>query len=280
MSQIITEEMIREYVSFLKDSEKSEATVEKYEKAVRRFNENLNGNSAVTKAEAVAWKNSLAKTKAISTVNIQIAALNSFFKYHGWSDCVLKPFRIQKKTFSTPDRELTKTEYQTLVRTAEEQGKKKISLLLQLLATTGMRVSEVQYVTIDCLNREKVEINLKGKVRTILLPDKMCRKLRQYCKKEGIKAGEVFLTRTGKAMTRKEIWAHFKRLCKGAGVSEKKVFPHNLRRLFARTFYQVKSDIVKLADLLGHSSIETTRIYLMTSGMEHRRLIEKLRLIC
>lgn len=197
----------------------------------------------------------------------------------GWQECKIRPLRIQHKAFRDSDRELTKEEYEKLVTTANDRGRERLALILETICATGIRVSELRYITVEALDRGRAEIAMKGKIRTIMIPGKLRRKLMRYVKKKKIVSGEVFLTRNGKAVSRKQIWAEMKALCKKAGIEAGKVFPHNLRHLFARCFYQVCRDIARLADVLGHSSIDTTRIYLISSGVEHERTLERLRLI-
>ena len=268
------------FENYLYIQERSAATVEKYTHALRRFYAWLPEDKTVDKSRAIAYKAYLIESYATASVNAELAALNGFFKFQGWEDCRVKPLRIQRQLFVSTEKELSRQEYERLVATAEQQRKKKLSLLLQLMAATGLRVSEIQYITVDAVRYGRAEISLKGKIRVILLPGKLCRKLQKYIRAEKITAGAVFLSKSGKPMDRKAIWAQMKRLCKAAEVAPEKVFPHNLRHLFARTFYKAQKDIAKLADLLGHSSVETTRIYLMTSGTEHQRVLDRLRLVC
>ena len=271
---------IEAFLGSLVEQERSLATVEKYGRALERFWEWLPEGKVVEKALVIQYKETLAQRFAPAGVNTTLAAMNGFFRFLGWYECIVKPLQIQRRVFSSADRELSREEYQRLVQAARNKKDTRMALLLQLMASTGIRVSEIRYVTAEAVEKKSVCIRLKGKIRTILLPDKLCGKLRQYLKEKRIRTGPVFLTRTGRAMDRKEIWAKMKRLCQSAGVEAKKVFPHNLRHLFARSFYAVQKDIAKLADLLGHSSIETTRIYLLSSGQEHRQILERLCLIC
>lgn len=259
--------------------ERSAATIEKYDRDLRAFYRWLPENKRFRKETVMAYKGHLCETYAPASVNSMLAALRSFFKFMGWNDCDVKSLKVQRRIFSRKEKELNKEEYERLVETAELQGNRRLCLLLQIMASTGIRVSEVQYITVEAVKRGKAEISLKGKIRVILLPGKLCRKLLKYIKKEKITSGQIILTRSGRPMNRKEIWAQMKNLCKAAGVDTQKVFPHNLRHLFARIFYKVQRDLVKLADLLGHSSIETTRIYLITSGEEHLRDMERLGLV-
>ena len=209
-----------------------------------------------------------------------LAGINRFFAFMGWPECKVKALRLQRRSFREAERELDREEYRTLVRTARTLGRERLALVMETICATGIRVGEVPYITVEALRRGKAVVALKGKVRTILLPEKLCKKLLKYVKRQKITSGEVFLTGGGKRLSRVQIWAEMKRLCRTAGVAANKVFPHNLRHLFARTFYQASRDVVQLADILGHSSIETTRIYLLTTGTEHLRRLERLGLLC
>ena len=208
-----------------------------------------------------------------------VAAVNKFFSLCGWTDCRVKALRLQRRLFREEGRELTRREYDRLLAAARRSGKGQLELLMEAICATGIRVSEVKYLTVEAARAGRAEVHLKGKVRTILIPGKLRKKLLGYAKEKKIASGEIFLTRGGKSLSRKQIWAEMKALCKAAGVSPSKVFPHNLRHLFARTFYQVCRDVAKLADVLGHSSIETTRIYLISTGAEHARQLERLGLV-
>ena len=214
------------------------------------------------------------------TINVKLAAVNRFLVFLGWPAFRVKPLRIQRRLFRDDSRELTRPEYLRLLETARTQGRERLALLLETICGTGIRVSEVRYVTVEAVYRGRAEISLKGKIRTILLPGKLCRKLLKYARKQKIASGEIFLTRNEKGISRRQIWAEMKALCDKAGVAPSKVFPHNLRHLFARTFYRVCRDVAKLADVLGHSSIETTRIYLISTGTEHAGTLARLGLVC
>lgn len=267
------------FAAYLRTEERSEGTIEKYMRDVRKFFCWL-ADHMLEKSEIVRWRAQLlADGYAPETVNSMMIALNRFLDFIGRSDCRVHTLRIQRKLFRSQERELTRAEYERLVQTAERRGKERLALLLETIAATGIRVSEVQYLTVEAARAGRAEISLKGKIRVILLPNKLCRKLLKYAKKQKIASGEIFLTRNGKSLSRRQIWSEMKHLCKFAGVEASKVFPHNLRHLFATVFYQACKDIAKLADVLGHSSIETTRIYLLTSGTEHAHSLEKLRLI-
>ena len=205
--------------------------------------------------------------------------MNQFFTFLGWEDCRVKALKIQRKLFRDDRRELTREEYERLLDAARGLDRERLALLLETICATGIRVSEVKYITVEAARAGRAEVSLKGKLRTILLPGKLCRKLKKYARAQKIASGEIFLTRSGRSLSRRQIWAEMKRLCKAAGVAPSKVFPHNLRHLFARTFYKVCRDVVKLADVLGHSSIETTRIYLISTGAEHMKILSRMHLI-
>ena len=263
----------------LLEEEREPATIEKYLRDVRGFAAWI-GGQAVTKETVTRWKEQLATSGCQPvTVNGKISAVNKFFTFLGWTDCRVKYLRIQRRMFRNTERELTKDEYSRLVETAQSLGRERLSLLIETICATGIRVSEVRYITIEAIQSGRADIALKGKIRTILLPGKLCRKLLKYARKKKIASGEIFLTRSGQGLSRRQIWAEMKAICARAGVEKTKVFPHNLRHLFARTFYRACRDVARLADVLGHSSIETTRIYLISSGVEHARQLERLGLI-
>ena len=278
-NKIMTTEQLHSFRAYLRDEERSAATVEKYLCEVTQFAAWLN-NTEVTKSAVAEWKEHLlSEGYEPSTVNGKLTALDRFFDFMGWSDCKVKHLKLQRRLFRDDSRELTKAEYERLIETAEGLGKERLALLMESICGTGIRVSEVQYLTVEAAQQGKVEIYLKGKVRTILIPGKLCKKLLKYARKHKIASGEIFLTRGGKSLSRKQIWAEMKALCRKASVASSKVFHHNLRHLFARTFYRVCRDVAKLADVLGHSSIETTRIYLISTGAEHAKTLDLLRLV-
>lgn len=275
----LTQENISAYEQWLCQEERSVATREKYLRSIKRFYRWVKGR-AISKEIVVAWKNSLIEQQyAPSTINTMLAALNRLFNFIGWTECCSKYLKVQRRMFRDSHRELTKNEYTRLVSSANDKGAEKTALLMETICSTGIRVSEVKYITIETLNAGKAEIHLKGKIRTILIPTKLCRKLLKYAKRQKIASGVIFCTRSGKPMNRYQIWAAMKKICKVARVDPHKVYPHNLRHLFAVAYYKIYKDISKLADILGHSSIETTRIYLLTSGTEHRHQLEQLDLI-
>lgn len=279
ISHRLTTTLIDSYALHLREEERSPATVEKYLRDVRSFARWLDGAPTI-KEKAAAWKTYLQTAGyAPTTINSMLAALNGLFRFLGWEECRVKFLKIQRRLFRDTSRELTRPEYEHLLETARTQGRERLALLMETLCATGIRVSEVRYITVEAAKQGRAEIALKDKIRVILLPAKLCRKLLRYAKQQKTASGEVFLTGKGKSLSRRQIWAELKRLCSAAGVESSKVFPHNFRHLFATTFYKVCRDIARLADLLGHSSIETTRIYLVTSGAEHARQLERLGLV-
>ena len=275
----IREEDLCRFSRHLHDLEYAPGSIEKYLRDLTAFQHWLAGRT-VTQREIAAWKEYLHSLGCRSeTVNTKLSALNRFFAFQGWSGLRARYYRIQRRFFRSTEREMTREDYGRLLSTAEGMGKTRLALLMETICATGIRVSEVKYITLEALRAGRAEIFLKGKVRTILIPGKLCRKLERYAKKQNIATGEIFLTRRGKGLSRRQIWAEMKALCAGAGVAASKVFPHNLRHLFARTFYRASRDVAQLADVLGHSSIETTRIYLLSTGANHTRQLERLGLI-
>ena len=276
----LTMEQITAYRTWLSGEEKSAGTIEKYLRDIGAFARWLKG-APVSKDRTSEWKTHLlAQGYAPVTINSMLAALNGLFHFLGWDECRSKFLRIQRRLFREERRELTRGEYDRLLETARSLGRERLALVMETLCATGIRVSEVRYVTVEAVYRGRAEISLKGKIRTILLPGKLCRKLLKYARKQKIASGEIFLTRNEKGISRRQIWAEMKALCDKAGVAPSKVFPHNLRHLFAKTFYRVCRDVARLADVLGHSSIETTRIYLISTGTEHAGTLARLGLIC
>ena len=276
--ELVTERTVDGFRRELLRREYSHGTAESYVRSIRAFARWSGG--AVDRGLVLTWKARLTARYAPATVNAMLAGLNRFFDFAGRPECRVKVLRLQRRSFREAERELDREEYRTLVRTARTLGRERLALVMETICATGIRVGEVPYITVEALRRGKAVVALKGKVRTILLPEKLCKKLLKYAKRQKITSGEVFLTGGGKRLSRVQIWAEMKRLCCAAGVAADKVFPHNLRHLFARTFYRACQDVVKLADILGHSSIETTRIYLLTTGTEHLRRLERLGLLC
>lgn len=279
MKRIITSAMTEDYCAYLWREEKAKGTIEKYMKEIRCFAEWADQRE-VTKELVIQWKTMLAEACYVPrTVNAMLSAVNGFFSFLGWEDCRVKFLKIQRQMFRDESKDLGMGEYRRLVDTAYRTGKERLGLVIETICGTGIRVSELKYITLEAVKRKKAEIVLKGKIRVILLPEQLRRKLLRYAKKKKIRSGGLFLTRNGNPLSRNQIWTEMKRLCAAAGVEPSKVFPHNLRHFFARTFYKATGDIVKLADMLGHSSIDTTRIYLLATGIEHMRWLEKLRLV-
>ena len=267
------------FQQYLAEEEREQSTIEKYMRELRLFQTWLMERPVTTEIVA-RWKSHL-RTAGYKpeTINSKLSALNKFFSFMDWPECRIKYLKIQRKLFRGTEKELTKEEYMQLLETANSGGKVRLALLIETICVTGIRVSEVKYITAAAVERGRADVALKGKIRTILLPSKLCCKLQKYAKKQKITSGEIFLTRSGKGISRRQIWAEMKALCRKANVAPSKVFPHNLRHLFARTFYRACRDVAKLADVLGHSSIETTRIYLISTGVEHARQLERLGLI-
>lgn len=279
MEKRIEKRQLVDFRQWLVEEEREPATIEKYLREVESFAAWIQGQP-VTREQVARWKAHLTVSGYHpGTVNGKLSALNKFFSFLGWLDCRVKYLKIQRRVFRNIDRELTKEEYLRLLGTAQEMGRERLSLLIETICAMGIRVSEVKYITVESAQVGRAEIALKGKIRTILLPGKLCRKLIKYARKKKIASGEIFLTRSGRSLSRRQIWAEMKALCTKAGVERSKVFPHNLRHLFARLFYRACRDVVKLADVLGHSSIETTRIYLISTGAEHARQLERLGLV-
>ena len=274
----ITTDQLTQFRALLKNEEKSAATLNKYLRDIQRFALWL-GDTPLERDAMLDYKADLMRHYAAGSVNSILAALNRFLRMIAREDCRVHRLRIQYQAYSPEEREITAQEYADLVRTARETGRARLALVLQTICATGIRVSEVQYITVEAAKNGKTEIALKGKIRTILLPAKLCRKLLKFAARQKTASGAIFRAKSGKALSRYQIWLKMKKLCARAGVDAGKVFPHNLRHLFATAFYRAYKDIVKLADILGHSSIETTRIYLVTSMAEHRKQLEQLKLV-
>ena len=275
----LTEQAFDQFEDYLRHDEREESTIEAYLRSLTRFAEWADGRS-VTKELAMEWKTALAESgyRPIS-VNAMLAAVNKFFTCMGREDCKVKYLKLQRQMFRKSEKDLSKEEYQRLVQAAHEKGDLRMELILETICATGIRVGELKYITLEAVRAGVAEIALKGKIRTILLPRRLCRKLQKYAKQQKIASGKIFLTQDGLPVSRQSIWTRMKALCEAAGVERSKVFPHNLRSLFARSFYGSCHDVVRLADVLGHSSIETTRIYLMSTGKEYLRQLDKLGLV-
>lgn len=277
--RILTERIIVEFHKYLQSKEKSAATIEKYIRDSRAFSEFV-GNLSISKENVIEYKEYLCKKSyAVRSINSMLASLNSLFSFLNWHDCKVKSIRIQRQAFCPEEKELMKSEYMRLVNTAEQNGNQRLCMLLQTICGTGIRISELQFITVKAAKKGEAIVSCKGKTRRVLIVKELQKKLLHYAKQQNINNGPIFITRTGKPMSRTNIWREMKCLCKAAKVNPNKVFPHNFRHLFARTFYAVKKDIAKLADILGHSSINTTRIYIITTIEEHRKQLENMRLV-
>jgi site-specific recombinase XerD len=278
MKRKLTKKLLEEFERYMYENEKSNATIEKYMRDVSKFSKFANGRG-ISKTLVLEYKTELGRVYALTSANSMIAAVNAFLRFAGWFDCCIKQFKIQREMYCSEKKELSKIEYLTLVETAEKQKNIRLSLLIQTICGTGIRVSELKYITVEAAYSGEAIVSCKGKTRRVFIVPVLRKKLLNYARNQGIMSGMIFLTKTGKAMDRSNIWLAMKKICKDAGVSPKKVFPHNLRHLFARTFYGIERDISKLADILGHSSINTTRIYTISTGEEHRQKMENMRLI-
>ena len=274
----IEAQMLTEYETYLRDDEKSRATREKYVRDVKHFMEYV-GDREIDKAALLDYKEKLESDYAITSANSMIAAVNSFLRHAGWHDLCIKQFKIQKDAYSPQEKELSQAEFHTLIKTAEKNNKERLSLVIQTICGTGIRVSELQYLTVEAVRKGEATVSCKGKTRKIIVVSQLQKKLLAYAKRNKIESGILFITKSGKPLDRTNIWREMKKLCELACISAEKVFPHNLRHLFARTFYGIEKDISKLADILGHSNINTTRIYIMTTFAEHKRKMESMRLI-
>lgn len=276
--RIITAKVIAEFKEHLILEERSEITVEKYIRDVKAFAAYAE-NSTITKETVIAYKKHLQENYAVRSVNSMLASINSLFMFLGWHDLRVKSLKQQQQVFCPEEKELTKAEYARLCRTAERKHNERLNLILQTICGTGIRVSELQYITVEAIKQGEAVVNCKAKTRLVFIVKELKQKLLRYAAEQGIKSGMIFVTRTGKPISRTNIWREMKALCEEANVNPQKVFPHNLRHLFARVFYGIEKDIAKLADILGHSSINTTRIYIISTGTEHRRRMENMRLI-
>ena len=280
MNRIITDELIENYIVYLRKEEKSSATMEKYARDLQKLQSYMAGRN-ITKELMIAYKKYLLEEQEykITSINSFLVAANQFLEYQKWHDAKVKTYKTQKEAFCSDNQYLTREEYVRLVNTARKQKKIRLSFILQVLCATGMRISELSALKVKSVKNGIIVIHNKGKVRKILLPEELQKQLRYYIAKENIKEGVVFRTANGNPVNRSNIWKEMKVLCEKANVNAEKVFPHNLRHLFAQCFYQLKKDIAMLADLMGHSSIETTRLYIRTTSREHRKQLEQMGLV-
>lgn len=274
----LTRKEIERFRNYLREEEKSENTLEKYIRDVTAFSAFCDG--MITKDTVIAYKQNLIDSGyAVRSINSMLASINSLFSFLGWYELRVKSLKVQQQVFCPEEKELTKAEYERLCRTAERKQNQRLCLILQTICGTGIRVSELQFITVETVCKGEATVSLKGKTRSIFIVRDLQKKLLRYISEQKITSGAVFITRTGKPLSRTNIWREMKSLCLEAEVNPEKVFPHNLRHLFARVFYGIEKDIAKLADILGHSSINTTRIYIISTGTEHRQRMERMRLI-
>ena len=276
--RIVTQESVSKYCEWLYGCEKSSGTIKQYRYYLMLFMQYMSGKS-VEKRDVIMWKGILRERMAPVTVNSALAAVNGFFSYNAWQDCRTKFLKVSRRVFCPENREIDKDEYERLVKTAYKKGDERMAMLLQTICATGIRVSEVPYITIEAVKAGKAEVECKGRIRTVFLTSRLCYMLLDYAKKSHIDSGMIFVTRSGKALDSSNIWRTMKKLCEGADVLWDKVFPHNFRHLFARLYYEQEKNLVRLADILGHSNINTTRIYTMESGRNHMRQLEKLEVL-
>ena len=278
MERQLSKELIEKFKAHLLNEERSPATLEKYLHDLRIFYSFMEGR-ALTKASVLEYKSALLKKYAVTSANSMLAAVSSFFGYLGWRDLCVKQYKIQRSAFCPEEKELTRAEYIRLVEAAKRKGNERLNLIIQTICGSGIRVSELEYITVEAVERGEAFVSCKGKKRHVFIVHELKKKLLRYAREQRISSGAVFVTRTGKPVSRHNVWRDMKTLCREAEVSPTKVFPHNLRHLFARTFYGIEKDIAKLADILGHSSINTTIIYIATTAVEHKRKMENMRLI-
>ena len=276
--RFLTAEMIAEFKEHLIFEERSEATVEKYIRDVKAFAVYLSG-AEITKETVINYKKRLQESYAVRSVNSMLASINSLFAFLSWHELKVKSIKLQQQIYCPEEKELTKVEYTRLCRTAERKHNERLNLILQTICGTGIRVSELRFITVEAARQGEATVSCKAKTRSVFIVKELQKKLLRYAAEQNIKSGMIFITRTCKPVSRTNIWREMKALCEEANVNPQKVFPHNHRHLFARVFYGIEKDIAKLADILGHSSINTTRIYIISTGTEHRRRMENMRLI-
>ena len=276
--RILTEDFISGFKEYLILEERSRATVEKYIRDVKVFSAFVSGVE-ITKEVVIEYKKHLQEAYAVRSVNSMLASINSLFVFLGWQELKVKSIKLQQQIYCPEERELTKAEYTRLCAAAKHKRNERLNLILQTICGTGIRVSELQFITVEAARRGEASVSCKAKTRSVFIVKELQKKLLRYAAEQNIKSGMIFVTRKGKPLSRTNIWREMKNLCIEAEVNPKKVFPHNLRHLFARVFYGIEKDIAKLADILGHSSIDTTRIYIISTGTEHRKRMENMRLI-
>jgi len=277
-SFILTAERINQYIAYLWEKERCGATIQRYTHHLLVLCSYL-GGQAVTKEKLIEWKDSLIETYAPATVNLMLTVVNGFLRFIGWDKFLMTLLKIQKNLFRSEEKELSQEEYARLIHAAEKKENEKLSLIIQTICSTGIRVSELKYITVEAVQTGRAEIHNKGKYRTVFLSNELRRLLKKYLQKQKNTAGAVFVTRNGKPVDRSNIWRDMKKLCQSAKVDSEKVFPHNLRHLFAQTFYSLEKDLSRLADILGHSNISTTRIYTAESGKIHQKILGRMGLV-
>lgn len=280
MERIITDELLNLFRQALYEDEKRNSTIKKYMRDIEKLKDFLGGR-ALNKELFIQYKEGLKQSGEfkVRSINSFLAVANHFCEVMGWSELRIKMIKVQSETFCPENKELTQSEYKRLIDTAMARGNERLALIIQTLGSTGIRISELQYITVESLKTGMTDIYNKGKVRKILYPSDLQKVLREFAVRMKIKSGSVFCTGSGKAVDRSNVWKAMKKLCREAGVNEEKVYPHNLRHLFAKSFYKIKKDIAKLADILGHSNIETTRIYIKSTGKEHKRQLDMMELV-
>ena len=278
MQRLLESKKIQKFEFHLRDEEMSAATIEKYMRDVKRFASFACGPK-IDKQTVLEYKKKLGEEYAVASANSMIAAMNCFLRFCGWHDLCVKQFKTQRQAYCSEEKELSRAEYIRLLEAANAKHNERLNLIIQTICGTGIRVSELRYITVEALHKGEATVNCKGKNRRVFIVPELKKKLLRYAKERGIREGIIFVTRGGNPVGRNSIWKDMKSLCETAQVSPTKVFPHNLRHLFARTFYGIEKDIAKLADILGHASINTTRIYIVTTGAEHKRKMENMRLI-
>ena len=276
--RFLTQEIISDFKEYLILEERSRATVEKYIRDVKAFSAFVNGEE-ITKEVVIEYKKYLQDSYAVRSINSMLASINSLFVFLSWHDLKVKSIKLQQQIYCPEEKELTKAEYTRLCRAAKHKHNERLNLILQTICGTGIRVSELRFITVEAARHGEATVSCKAKTRSVFIVKELQKKLLRYAAEQGIKSGMIFVTRTGKPISRTNIWREMKALCEEAGVNPQKFFPHNLRHLFARVFYGIEKDIAKLADILGHSSINTTRIYIISTGTEHRRRMENMRLV-
>lgn len=278
MKHRLTNKMIEDFQEYLQNEEKSAVTIEKYIRDIRAFCTWIRGEE-FEKTLVLRYKEHLKEAYKTTSINSMLSSLNSFFDFLDWTDCKVKTIKVQKQIFYEENKELTKAEYERLLKAAQSRSSQRLYYIMQTICSTGIRISELQYITVEAVNNGQAVIRCKGKMRVVMLTHELCKALKSYLREEKIKSGSVFVSKNGNPLNRSNIWHDMKKLCKAAGVDKNKVFPHNLRHLFARTYYSIEKDIVRLADILGHSNINTTRIYTIETGEIHRKQLQKLGLL-